>query len=370
MPSPIASALALLVGSAWAVPQSQDADPGAPPPWVGEVDALFAAWDRPGSPGVALGVIQDGALVHARGFGEASLEHGVPITPRTVFDVGSTSKQFTAACIGLLAADGKLAVEDEIHDWVPELAPWDAEVTLDHLLHHTSGLPDYLGLLFAAGFEEEDVATPADALEALERVGRLRFPPGARFEYSNSNYFLLSLVIERAAGRPFPDFARERVFAPLGMQDTRLFDDHTLVIPRRATAYAPRPDGGFAVAMSDFTQLGDGAVQTTVEDLARWDASSYSHAVGGAALQSFLLAPGKLATGEPLEYARGLFVDSFQGRRRVSHGGAWAGFRAELMRFPDERTSIVVLANLASIDPSALCEAVAERVLPPRAGAR
>src|SRR5262245_61592594 len=118
-----------------------------PPSWAPEVDALFAVWDRPGSPGCALGVIQDGKLVHARGFGEASVELSVPLTPATVFDIGSTSKQFTAACIGLLEQDGKLHVADEIHEWVPELAYWDADVTLDHMLHHTSGIPDYIGLL-------------------------------------------------------------------------------------------------------------------------------------------------------------------------------------------------------------------------------
>jgi CubicO group peptidase (beta-lactamase class C family) len=135
----------------------------------------------------------------------------VPITPRTVLDIGSTSKQFTAAALGLLVQDGKLAVTDEIHEWVPELAPWDQEVTLDHLLHHTSGLPDYLGLMFRAGVDVADHTTPAQALEHLSKVERLHFEPGARFEYSNSNFFLLSLVIERAAKQPFPVFARERI---------------------------------------------------------------------------------------------------------------------------------------------------------------
>lgn len=354
-----------------AAPRAAQTRAEAPaPPWVAEVDALFAEWDRPGSPGCALGVIQDGELVHARGFGEASVEHGVPITPHTVFDIGSTSKQFTAALIGLLVADGKLAVTDEIHDWVPELAPWDADVTLDHMLHHTSGLPDYLGLLSATGAEEADRTTPADALECLEKVERLRFAPGARFEYSNTNYFLLSLVIERAAERPFQELARERFFEPLGMKSTLLFHDSSLVIPHRATGYAPRASGGFAVAMSDFEQLGDGAVQTTVEDLARWDANFYTRAVGGDALHAFLHERAPLASGELHAYARGLRVDDFDGRPRVSHGGAWAGFRAELMRFPEQRTSIVVLANLGSMRPSELCEAVAKLVLAPRDGAR
>jgi CubicO group peptidase (beta-lactamase class C family) len=333
------------------------------PPWAAEVDALFAAWDRPDSPGCALGVIQDGKLAYARGYGQASLEHAVPITSRTVFDVGSTSKQFTAASIGLLVQDGKLGVEDEIHDWVSELAPWDETVTLDHLLHHTSGIPDYLGLLFRSGADEADLTTPAQALEHLAKVQKLAFAPGSRFEYSNSNYFLLSLVIARAAGRPFQDFARERLFEPLGMTSTLLMHDHALVVPHRATGYGKRDGGGFGVAMSDFEQLGDGAVQTSVEDLVRWDSNFYSWEVGGEALRAFLHGTAALNDGKPNQYARGLIVDELRGLPRVSHGGAWAGFRAQLMRFPEQKTSFVCLANLADVDPSGLCEQVAAVVL-------
>jgi CubicO group peptidase (beta-lactamase class C family) len=333
------------------------------PPWAREVDALFARCDRPDSPGCALGVIQDGKLTYARGYGQASLEHSVPITARTVFDIGSTSKQFTAAAIGLLAQDGKLGVEDEVHDWVPELAPWDSDVTLDLLLHHTSGIPDYLGLMFRAGIDAADLTTPAQALEHLSKVQKLLFPPGSKYEYSNSNYFLLSLVIERASGQPFHELARARLFEPLGMTSTLLFHDHTLVIPHRATGYAQREGGGFGVAMSDFEQLGDGAVQTSVEDLARWDANFTSWKVGGEALRQFLHETGKLNDGKAIEYARGLMVDRYRGLARVSHGGSWAGYRAQLMRFPEQKTSIVCLCNLGNMNPNVLCEQVAGVVL-------
>ena len=333
------------------------------PAWVERVDRLFAEWDRPDSPGCALGVIQDGKLVHTRGFGQASLEHSVPITPHTVFDVGSMSKQFTAASIGLLVQDGKLGVEDDIHEWVSELADFGVPVTLDHLMHHTSGLPDYLMLLVAKGWHFTDWTRPADALAVLAGVKQLDFAPGTRFAYSNTNYFLLSLVIERAGGQPFQDFARERLFAPLGMTETLLLHDHSLVVPHRATGYTPRTGGGFGVEMSDFEQLGDGGVQTTVEDLVRWDANFYAHTVGGDALQTFLHATGTLADGKPIVYARGLFVDELGGLRRVRHGGAWAGYRAELMRFPEHRTSIVCLCNLNTMNPTHLCEQVAAIVL-------
>jgi CubicO group peptidase (beta-lactamase class C family) len=333
------------------------------PAWAPAVDALFAEWDRASSPGCAFGVIQEGKLVHARGFGRASLEHSLPITPRTVFDIGSTSKQFTAAAIGLLAQENRLGVDDALADWVPELADLAGELTLDHLLHHTSGLPDYLGLMARKGARTADWTTPEDALAALCEVEELDFVPGSRFEYSNSNYFLLSLVGARAGGQPFHELVRERLFQPLGMADTLLLHDHTLVVPRRATGYGPRRGGGFRVDMSDFEQLGDGAVQTTVEDLLKWDANFASRAVGGDALHAFLHEAGRLTDGRPIEYARGLFVDEFRGLARVSHGGAWAGYRAQLMRFPEQRTSFVCLSNLASMDPTALCEGAASLVL-------
>src|SRR5262249_46215020 len=154
--------------------------------------------------------------------------------------------------------------------------------------------------------------------------------------------------------------ARERIFAPLGMTSTLLLDDHTLVVPHRATGYAHRKGGGFQVEMSDFEQLGDGSVQTTVEDLLRWDGNFYSHQVGGDALQTFLHATGTLNDGKPIEYARGLFVDVFRGEKRVCHGGSWAGYRAQLMRFPERKTSLVCLCNLADMDPTDLCEKAAE----------
>lgn len=339
----------------------QGAEP--PPSWAAAVDALLAPWERADRPGCALGVIQGGKLTYARAVGAASLEHALPITTRTVFDLGSTSKQFTAAAIGLLSAEGRLGVEDSLMDWVPELAALGPSITLDHLLHHTSGLPDYIGLMLEAGVHTEDWTTPADALAALARVKALDFPPGTRFEYSNSNYFLLSLVGERVAGMPFQDLVRQRLFEPLGMADTLLFHDHTLVVPRRATAYRARAGGGFAVDMSDFEQLGDGAVQTTLEDLVRWERNFATREVGGEALQAFLHRTGQLADGTPIAYARGLVVDSFRGLRRVSHGGAWAGYRAELMRFPDQSTAIACLSNFAAADPTGLCERVAGLVL-------
>lgn len=333
------------------------------PEWAGAVDRVFAEWDRPDSPGCALAVVRQGRIVHARGFGSAHLEHGLPITTRTVFDIGSTSKQFTAACIGLLEQDGVLTADDDVRKWIPELRDQGTPITLRMLLHHTSGLRDYCTLFSLAGQATENYTTKEQALALVTRQKELNFTPGTEYLYSNTGYFLLSIVVERASGKTLPEFARERIFEPLGMRSTHIHDDHRLIVKDRAQAYSPREGGGIGIDMSDFEQTGDGSVMTTVEDLALWDANFTTQRIGGARLQEFLHAPGRLADGKVLDYAAGLIVTSWRGARRVSHGGAWAGYRAELVRFPEEETSVIVLCNLASMNPTRLAASVAEIVL-------
>jgi CubicO group peptidase (beta-lactamase class C family) len=310
-------------------------------------DAVFAAFDKNDVPGCAAGIVHGGKVLYGRGYGMASLEHSVPINADTVFDVGSVSKEFTAALVLLLEQQKKLSLDDDVRKYVPELPDYGTPITLRHLLHHTSGLRDYNDLLLFAEFHEEDLATDADALRILAKQKRLNFTPGTDFSYSNTGYFLLSQVIKRASGKSMRDFAQEQLFAPLGMTSTTMFDDHRMVIPHRATAYAPRQRGGWAVAMSNWEQLGDGGVQTTLNDFAKWEANFDEPKVGGKALIDALLARTTLANGVSPTYARGLNVDTFRGEPRVGHNGAWAGYRASFMRFPRLGQSIVILCNRA-----------------------
>jgi CubicO group peptidase (beta-lactamase class C family) len=331
---------------------------------AGKVDAIFAQLAKPGSPGCALAVVRDGGIVYEKGYGLASLENGVPVDPkRTVFDIGSTSKQFTAASILLLARDGKLSLDDEIHKYVPELPDYGAPITLRNLLHHTSGLRDYINLMVMGDFTIQDLTTDDDALAVLARQKKLNFAPGSEFTYSNSGYFLLSLVVKRASGKSLRDFAQERIFTPLGMTDTQYVNDHAAVVLHRATGYRPQPDGSFGVEMSNWEQNGDGGVNTTVEDLAKWDRNFYDPKVGGPWLIEQLQITGKLNNGESIEYARGLAVSTYRGLRRISHDGSWAGYRAELMRFPDQKLSVIALCNLATAVPNALAQQVADLYL-------
>src|SRR5215470_9955031 len=211
-----------------------------------KVDAIFANYNKPDSPGCALGVIKDGKLVYARGYGMANLEHNIPNGPQIVYDIGSMSKQFTAASILLLAVQDKISLDDDARKYIPELPAYQQPITIRHMLHHTSGLRDYAELFGLAGSNFEDTSTDDDALKMIVRQKALNFTPGAEWLYSNSGYFLLSLSVKRASGKTLAEFAREQIFDPLGMKSTLYLDDHKRIVPRRATAYtaAERANAG------------------------------------------------------------------------------------------------------------------------------
>ena len=332
----------------------------APPAPDKAVDDVFAAYTTPGAPGCAVGVIRDSKLVFERGYGLANIEHDLALTSRTVFDIGSTSKQFTAAAIFLLEQQGKLSVNDDVRKAVPELPSYGETITIRHLLNHTSGIRDYLTLMSVAGVNFDGVTTDEDALKLIVRQKALNFTPGSEHLYSNSGYFLLSVIVKRASGKSLRAFAEEHIFRPLEMRDTHFHDDHTMPVPRRATGYAPGPEGTFRIDMSGFEQTGDGAVYTTIEDLAKWDRNFYEPKVGGKALVDALLRNGVLTDGRTLPYAAGLVHGKYKGLETVSHGGSWAGYRADLVRFPDQRLSVICLCNRADGNPGAKARQVAE----------
>ena len=324
------------------------------------VDAVFAQYDKADSPGCALGVIKDGKLIYARGYGMANLEHNIPNSSKLVYDIGSTSKQFTAASILLLAERGKLSLDDDLRKHIPELPVYQKPITIRHLLHHTSGLRDYLTLFSLAGTNFDDTTTEKDALDIIVRQKELNFIPGDEWLYSNSGYFLLSIIIKRASGKSFAEFARENIFEPLGMKSTLILDNHKKIVPKRATGYSPQQRGGFQIEMSNFEQTGDGAVQTSIEDLLLWDQNFYEPKVGGKSFLEQMQTVGTLNNGEKLDYATGLIIGEYKGLRRVSHSGSWAGYRAELARFPEQKFSLACLCNLGSTNPSALAMKVAD----------
>src|SRR6266849_4969771 len=204
------------------------------------VDEVFSDLAKPGSPGCALGVYRDGKIIYAKGYGLANIEQNVPITPQSVFDIGSTSKQFTAASILLLEKQGKLSVNDDVRKYVPELPDYGQKITILQLLNHTSGLRDYLTLMELAGINTDSVTTDEDALALITRQKALNVVPGSDWLYSNTGFFLLSVIVKRVSGKTLREFAAENIFSPLSMTHTQYRDDHTSVVPSRAMAYDPK----------------------------------------------------------------------------------------------------------------------------------
>ena len=328
-----------------------------------EIDDVFSTWDRDDSPGCSVAVLRDGDVVYSRGFGMANLEHSVPNAPDTVFEIASTSKQFTAACIAMLDADGKLSLDDDVHAHVPELPDYGACVTVRHLVHHTGGIMDYFALAELARLPRDHYAKDDDLLAFLSRVRTLSSAPGEQYLYSNSGYFLLSLIVKRASGTSLREFAAERIFAPLGMTSSLFRDDTRMVIRRRAVGYSPGEDGAWLVDESWPDVVGDGGVHTTVEDLARWDANFYDNKLDPPDLPERMLTHGRLNDGTTTASAFGLAVGEHRGARMVSHAGGFAGFRADMIRFPDHRLTVICLANAGNVAPTELSIQVADRYL-------
>lgn len=329
--------------------------------YIEKVDALFAAFDKTSSPGCSLAVIQDSELIYTRGYGMANLEHSIPNQPWTRFYLASMSKQFTAFCIALLEEEGKLNLEEDIRTWLPEIPQYQMPITIQHLVHHTSGLRDYLGLGYLAGHPQDDLITEAEALELLSRQKELNFTPGDEYLYSNSGYILLSMIVARASGKSFRRYADEMIFQPLGMKHTHVHDNHLEMVPQRATGYAPTAQG-YQISVPNFDMVGDGGIYSCVLDLYKWDQNFYHNRLGKgrSELIERVLNTRKLNDGAENEYAFGLMMEKYQGLTEVNHGGAYGGYRTEMIRFPEQHFSVIVLGNHASFRESDLAHQVAD----------
>jgi CubicO group peptidase (beta-lactamase class C family) len=330
------------------------------------VEALLAPWDHEG-PGVTIGVVRDGALVLHRSAGLASIELGARIGAETTFRIASVSKQFTCAAILLLAAEGKLRIQDESREFLPELPDLGARITVAHLMHNTSGIRDMLEIMRQGGADLGNVVTAEDLLAGICRQRGLNFAPGSRYLYSNSNFFLLGLIVERLSGQPLPEFLRARIFAPLGMSRTQMTPDTAAPVAGLATGYIPGPDGAWRRARHGFPLGGEGGLVSCVADLALWDQNYLHHAVGGEALAAGLVEQATFTNGTPNGYARGLQIADYRGVRTVSHGGLWPGFKTQFLRAPDTATTVIVITNDGTADPWHLAHDVLDAALEGRA---
>lgn len=328
-----------------------------------EIDAIFAEWDSEDSPGCSLGVVIDGKLAWARGYGMSNLEHGIPITPDSIFHIASISKQFTAFSILLLAEEGLLSLDDDVRLYVPELPDYGQTITIRHFIHHTSGVRDMWSLLRLSGWREDDLISEEDVLDILPRQTALNFRPGDEHLYSNSGYTLLSVIVKRVSGKSLPEFTDERIFKPLGMTRTHVHNDHTMIVEGRTQAYYRRDEGGFRISIPVFDVDGTTSLFTTVEDLQRWEENYRTRQIGSDETHELMVTPGVLNDGEELRYAFGLTRRDYRGVELIEHSGADAGYRAHFMRAPEHEVAVFCLCNLGEMNPRRLSEQVLDVVL-------
>jgi CubicO group peptidase (beta-lactamase class C family) len=329
------------------------------------VDAVFARFG-PTTPGCAVGIYQNGAIAYSKGYGMANLEYNVPMSPTTPVISGSLAKQFTAAAIALLVEQGRLSLDDDVRKYIPELPDYGQRITVDQLVHHTSGLRDFWDLVKVAGTRSDDGYTVGDVMRLASKQKHLNFAPGTEYNYSNTGYVALGVIVQRVTGKSLREFAAEQIFGPLGMMSTHYHDDHTMIVPGRASAYSPLPEGGWRIYVWNNDIVGQGGVMLTVNDLLKWDENFYTGKVGGPGFLKRQLTQGKLANGTTLSYAFGLTVGQYRGERLVEHTGSTGGYRTILSRFPDAHTSVVALCNVTDANTTALSHQVADVVLGPR----
>lgn len=329
-----------------------------------QIDSLLVPYKSTTDPGFAVGVVKEGNWLYKKGFGMANLEHQIPNSPTTVFRIASTSKQFTAACILMLERQGKLSLDDKLNKFFPAFPDYAKNISLKHLLHHTSGVRDYLMLSYLAGMRDDDFYTDDEIMQWLENQKALNFEPGAQFTYSNSGYWLLGQIVEQVSGVSLADYAAEHLFAPLKMTNTHFHDKPNLIVPNRASGYTPNSQGAFERCETTLPMVGDGGIFTTIEDFNLWTKELHTHEVFGKEFWEHMFERGTLNNGESIDYAMGLTHSEQNGNASIGHGGAFVGFLSKSISFPEQEVSVIIFCNRNDVSPSRLAQNIADIVLP------
>jgi len=322
------------------------------------IDSLFKRWDNTSSPGCAIGIVRNDSLIYAKGYGMANLEYGIPITPEIIFHMASISKQFTAYSIVLLASEGKLNLDDDIHKYLPWFPDLKEKITVRNLLNHTSGIRDQWQLLAIAGTRLDDVITQDQVIKILSKQQALNFKPGAEYSYSNSGFTMLAEIVKSVTGKTLRKFTDSAIFKPLGMTNTHFHDDYTEIVPNRSYSYE-RNKNHFANAVLSYSVAGATSLFTNVDDMSKWIMNFYDHKVGNQADIVQLTQKGRTNDGKELDYALGIVVDKYHGQTRYSHNGADAGYRTAITVFPDLKMGFIVFSNLGDFNPSGKADQLA-----------
>jgi len=327
---------------------------------VARLDSVFATHRGTDRPGCAVAVSRNGELLAARGYGMADLAQGLAITPNSVFHIASVSKEFTAMSLVLLAASGRISLDDDVRKYVPEIPSYGPAITIRHLLNHTSGLRDQWSLLMMAGWRlGEDLITERDVLEILSRQRGLNFMPGTDWLYSNSGFTLGAVIVKRVTGQTLRQYANDALFRPLGMSRTHFHDDNSMIVPGRTRGYG-MTEGEWHEYLPTYSTAGATSLFTTVLDFVQWHRELDEGMVGGKAAIEELVRPAVLGSGDTLQYALGITRGQYRGQPTVSHGGADAGYRTYLLHFPALKAGVTVLCNLNEANSTQLAEGTAD----------
>ena len=330
-----------------------------------QIDTLFKKYDASNAPGYALGIIQNGQLVFSRGYGSANLDYNIPITDSTAFYIGSMAKQFTAAALLILEAQGKLDFKAEVKTYLEDFPSYAYPITIEHLVHHISGIRETNSMQLFQGtdLKFEEVFNTDDLYNLVIAQKELNFEPGTEYRYSSGGYAVLAKVVEQLSGLSFRDFLKQYIFEPLGMQYTIVSDNHNEVIKNRAVSYWPISDTAWERRNLVFDAYGDGGIITTVKDLVQWDKAFYQDLLGVKDFAEKMYQKGRLNSGRQIEYARALQIRNYKGQRMITHNGGMLGFRVDMVRFPDQKTSIILLGNSAYMNPTGDALKLADIVL-------
>lgn len=310
------------------------------------IDKVFSAWDKPDSPGAAIAIIRNGEVLIKKGYGCASVEHDIPITTKTVFNIASLSKQFTAMAIAVLAAKGDLSLDDDIRKHIPEIPEFGGKISVGHLIHHTSGLREfgYVGMKMA-GWDNEDMITHKQILKMLTKQKESNFAPGEEYSYCNTGYCLLAEIVSRVSGEPFLEWMQKNIFYPLEMKNTYVKDDIHAVIKKVANPYIQGKRDKLARYNTLKAPVGAGCIYSTIEDMTKWAQNFENGNVGGPKVFAMMRTRGVLNNGNVINYAFGQHVSLWNGLLKIDHSGAGGGWNSYFARFPDQKYSIIILAN-------------------------
>ena len=314
------------------------------------VDQLMAAYYSYEAPGAVIGVIKDGDVVFSKAYGMADLSHGIEFSTETLTNIGSTSKQFTAFAIALLAEQGKLSLDDDVRTHIPELPDFGQTITLRHMMTHTTGFREFLNAIALTGRQlgKGDYIDQNELIDVVKRQPALQNDPGAEWNYNNTAFGLLTMVVERVTSQSFPKWMKENVFDPLGMHSTMVRENPSTIIPNRSAGYLMNEHGQYTEAADLGGAMGAGGIYTTVGDLAKWMVNYHDPKIGSAALVDQMTTPYVLTTGDTTNYGLGLFIDEQGGLKRYQHGGADVAHRSMFMYFPEINSGVVALSNFGS----------------------